>query len=88
MDLAARSGQEFSVRLLQRAHIEAWLTGLYIHYGGFAAVTRVAQDTLHHLQAAGNEAAAIDQWLAGEVKWLEDRGWLRRTAAGKFTIAP
>jgi hypothetical protein len=66
MDLAARSGQEFSVRLLQRAHIEAWLTGLYIHYGGFAAVTRVAQDTLHHLQAAGNEAAAIDQWLAGE----------------------
>jgi hypothetical protein len=66
MDLAARSGQEFSVRLLQRAHIEAWLTGLYIHYGGFAAVTRVGQDTLHHLEASGNEAAAIDQWLAGE----------------------
>lgn len=66
MDLAARSGQEISVRLLQRAHIEVWLTGLYIHYGGLAAVTRVGQDTLHHLEASGNEAAAIDQWLAGE----------------------
>jgi hypothetical protein len=73
MDLASRTGQEFSVRMLQRAHIEAWLTGLYIHYGGFAAVTRVAEDTLHHLQAAGNEADAIDQWLAGERRTARKR---------------
>ena len=73
MDLAARTGQEFSVRLLQRAHIEAWLTGLYIHYGGFAAVTRVAEDTLHNLEAAGTEAAAIDQRLAGEQRTARKR---------------
>jgi hypothetical protein len=66
MEIAARSDQEFAVRLLHRAHLEAWLTGLYIHYGGFEAVTRVAQDTRHNLEAANNEAAAFDQWLAGE----------------------
>jgi hypothetical protein len=66
MEIAARSDQEFSVRLLHRAHLEAWLTGLYIHYGGFEAVTRVAQDTRHGLEAANNEAAAFDQWLVGE----------------------
>ena len=51
---------------MQRAHLEAWLTGLYIHYGGFDAVTRVAQDTRYHLEAASNEAAAFDEWLVGE----------------------
>jgi hypothetical protein len=66
MEIAARSDQEFSVRLLHRAHLEAWLTGLYIHYGGFEAVTRLAQDTRHGLEAANNEAAAFDQWLVGE----------------------
>ena len=26
--------------------------------------------------------------VRAKLKRLEDRGWLRRTAAGKFTIAP
>jgi predicted transcriptional regulator of viral defense system len=26
--------------------------------------------------------------IRAKLKRLEDRGWLRRTAAGKFTIAP
>jgi predicted transcriptional regulator of viral defense system len=26
--------------------------------------------------------------ISAKLKRLEDRGWLRRTAAGKFTIAP
>ena len=52
MEIAARLDQEFSVRLLHRAHLEAWLTGLYIHYGGIEAVTRVAQDTRHEAPAS------------------------------------
>jgi hypothetical protein len=34
--------------------------GPYIHYGGFEAVTRVAQDTRHNIEAANDEAVAFD----------------------------
>lgn len=76
MEIAVQSGQEFAARLLNRAHLEAWLTGLYIHYGGYEAVARVAQDTRHHLQSAHNEAAEFDKWLAAEKK--SARGRARR----------
>jgi hypothetical protein len=68
MEIAAQAAQEFAARLLYRAHLEAWLVGLYIHYGGFDAVTRIAQDTRYHLEAANNDAANFDKWLKGEKK--------------------
>ena len=68
MEIAARADQEFSVRLLGRAHLEAWLVALYIHHGGFEALTRVAQDTRYGLEATANDAAEFDKWLTAERK--------------------
>lgn len=66
MEVTAKSNLEFSVRLLGRAHLETWLVGLYIHYGGFDALTRVAQNTRYDLEATTNDAAAFDEWLSNE----------------------
>ena len=66
MEIAAAGNLEMAVRLLARAHLEAWLHGLYIHYDGFKAVERIAQDTLYNLEATNNDAAQFDQWLAAE----------------------
>lgn len=68
MEVAAKTDQEFSVRLLGRAHLETWLIGLYIHYGGYEALARVAQDTRYGLEAMASDAAEFDKWLAAERK--------------------
>ena len=68
MEVAASTDQEFSVRLLGRAHLETWLVGLYIHYGRFEALKRVAQDTRYGLEATTNDAAEFDRWLKTERK--------------------
>ena len=59
------------------------------------AVTAVAAQTggaVTCMQAAARAGLDVSGRQSGNVrarlKRLEDRGWLRRTAAGKFTIAP
>ena len=42
---AALDEDELAVRILSRAHIEAWLTGIYLHFGGNAGIERVTADT-------------------------------------------
>jgi hypothetical protein len=73
MEIAATANLELAVRLLARAHLEAWLAGLYIHYGGFEAVERVAQDTRSSLEATDNDARLFDQWLTAEQKTTRKR---------------
>jgi hypothetical protein len=73
MEVAAGVNLELAVRLLARTHLEAWLAGLYIHYGGFEAVERVAQDTRYSLEATDNEARLFDQWLTAEQKSARKR---------------
>lgn len=73
MEIAAAAKLEMAVRLLARAHLEAWLAGLYIHHGGFEALERVAQDTRHSLEGVSKEAAQFDQWLAAEQKSARKR---------------
>jgi len=73
MEIAAAARLELAVRLLARAHLETWLTGLYIHYGGFEAVERVAQDTRYALEATDHEARLFDQWLTAEQKSARKR---------------
>lgn len=73
MEIAAAAKLELAVRLLARAHLEAWLAGLYIHYGGFEAVERVAQDTRYSLEATDNEASEFDKWLTAEQKTARKR---------------
>ena len=55
-----------AVRILGRAHIEAWLFGLYLHFGGFAALTRIAEDSLYSLEATHNDFKQFDAWLASK----------------------
>lgn len=73
MEIAAVADLELGVRLLARTHLEAWFVGLYIHYGGFEAVERVAQDTRYSLEGTQNEASQFDQWLLGEQKSARKR---------------
>jgi len=59
------------------------------------AVTAVAAETggaVTCMQAAARAGLEVNgrqsENVRARLKRLEDRGWLRRTAAGKFTIAP
>lgn len=63
IETAADAGQEMTVRVLGRAFIEAWLTALYIHFGGDEALERVAQDTLHQVKLSDNDLKEFDQRL-------------------------
>ena len=66
IEVAATAGLELSVRMLGRAHMEAWLVALYIHFGGYEALLRVAQDARHSLEGIELEAGQFDEWLAAE----------------------
>lgn len=68
IEAASAGGLEFAVRTLGRAHMEAWLTALYIHFGGHEALVRVAQNTKQQTAAFVNDAEAFDKWLRGEKK--------------------
>lgn len=84
MEVAASINQEFSVRLLGRAHLESWLVALYIHYGGSEALTRVAQNTRHDLEATANDAATFDTWLTTEQRAARRR--FRKTEQNNIGI--
>jgi hypothetical protein len=43
--LCAQADQELAVRILGRTHVEAWLTAVYLHFGGPEALQRIAEDT-------------------------------------------
>jgi hypothetical protein len=52
--------------MLGRAHMEAWLVALYIHFGGYEALLKVAQDARPSLEGIELEARQFDEWLAAE----------------------
>ena len=66
IEVAAAAGLELSIRMLGRAHMEAWLVALYIHFGGYEALLKVAQDARHSLEGIEREARQFDDWLAAE----------------------
>lgn len=66
IDAAGRSGFELATRVLARTHVEALLFALYIHFGGFEAVKRIARDTLASLETTQNDLVAFDEWLKSE----------------------
>jgi len=66
IEVAAAACLELSVRMLGRAHMEAWLIGLYIHFGGYDALLKVAQDARHSLEGIELEARQFYEWLAAE----------------------
>src|SRR5262249_9777660 len=49
IETCSEAGQEMTVRILGRVFMEAWFVALYIHFGGYRALRRVAQNTAHHV---------------------------------------
>lgn len=49
IETCSAAGQEMTVRILGRVFMEAWFTALYIHFGGWDAFERVAQNTVYHV---------------------------------------
>lgn len=61
--LAAQAGDELGVRILGRAHLEAWLTAAYLRFGGTDALDRIAADTLYQTKLANDEIKRTDTEL-------------------------
>lgn len=64
----AEAGDELAVRTLGRAHVEAWLTAVYLHFGGHDALQRVAADTLNETQVTDDAIKRYDAELATRKK--------------------
>ena len=83
IEQSSKAGQEQVVRILARTHLEAWLYALYIHFGGFGAITRVAQNTYYYLRANEQAHQEFDLWLAREKKSVRKKiKSIRKTNAG------
>jgi hypothetical protein len=85
IEVAAAAGLELSVRMLGRAHMEAWLVALYIHFGGYEALLKVAQDARHSLEGIELEARQFDEWLAAQKTAARKSG--RKVAKANSGIA-
>lgn len=68
IEAGAQGGQELTVRVLGRVHLEAWLVALYIQLGGYEALTRFARDTRHNLTKLQASADQFDAQLKAERK--------------------
>jgi hypothetical protein len=68
IEAGAATGQELTVRVMGRVHIEAWIHALYIHFGGHDALTRIAQETRYQLEAMQQHMNDFDQRLAADKK--------------------
>lgn len=74
IEAASASGLEFAVRTLDRAHMEAWLTALYIHFGGHEALVRLARNTEYQTAAFANETLLMYSWVRGvRAGWVGSR---------------
>ena len=73
IEVAAQSAQELTVRVLGRTHLEAWLVAVYLHFGGYEALTRIAQDSRYQLEMLNQEARQFDTWLATTKKATKKR---------------
>ena len=64
---------DLSVRILGRAHLEAWLYAMYLHFGKNDALTRMAQDTVRGLEISDQANKRFDEQLAKEKKKAKKR---------------
>lgn len=84
IDQAAKQHLEMAVRILGRAHIEAWLFGLYLHFGGYPALERIAQDTHASTITTYDEFKNFDAQLRSDKRKAEKHlAAVRRANAGR-----
>lgn len=69
----AAADQDLAVHILGRAHLEAWLFAMYLHFGRQDALTRIAQDTRKGLEAADHENKEFNDRLAKAKKQAEQK---------------
>lgn len=64
IEQSVRIGQDMTVRLAGRALLEAWIAAVYLHFGGYDALTKIIQDTRRETEKLDNEIKAFNQQLA------------------------
>jgi hypothetical protein len=64
IEQSVSSGQDMTVRLTGRALLEAWIAAVYLHFGGYDALTKIIQDTLKQTETLDKDLKAFDQQLA------------------------
>jgi hypothetical protein len=64
----AMQRREMALRIVSRAHLEAWLTGLYIHYGEDEALKRMYAEFKKTLETQQQEADDYDRDLKIEIR--------------------
>jgi len=65
---AADAELELAVRTLWRNHTESWLVAMYIHFGGYPAFQRIAQDSRRNFEALEHDREGFLQKLAADKK--------------------
>jgi hypothetical protein len=63
IEQCSAAGQEMTVRILARVFIEAWLTALYLHFGGWEAFYRIAQETVYQVKHTHDDLRDFDAKL-------------------------
>jgi hypothetical protein len=61
MDVARVGGQETTVRILMRTHVETWLIGMYIALGGHDALDTVAADYQDAMEKWDHQLTAYNE---------------------------
>jgi len=83
IEQSAQAGQDMTVRLTGRAFVEAWLVAVYLHFGGYDALTRIIQDTRKQTEATAKGLKDFNQQLARDkAKALADLAKVQKTNAG------
>ena len=84
LDSAGIAAREVNLRLLARAHIEAWIVALFIHYGEIDALEKLAADLRRHFQIQHDEGIRYDKKLTKELRRIEKANrQIREDNAGK-----
>jgi hypothetical protein len=94
--IAAANDLEMTLRIVGRAHIEAFVTSMYLHFDSADALLRIAQATKHSDGKLSNDLKQWDTWLRAErTRALKRRrairihnGHAQRWNASNPTLAP
>jgi hypothetical protein len=73
MDRAVSAGLDMTVRIVERAHLEAFLTAMYLYFGGPPAVERVVNDGYKELLTLRRSAVDFDWRLRRSKRETEEK---------------
>jgi hypothetical protein len=68
IEACSEAGQEIAVRILGRVFMEAWFTAMYIHFGEWEALERVAQSTAYHVKLVDQALNGYDERIRNAKK--------------------